>query len=316
MKPNVLLLESITEDAYNMLAVHTNILTASSPTKGSVIARKNPIAAIVTRGKGAVNAGIISDCKGLKIIARCGVGLDNVDVPYASSQGIRVVNAPGSNSDTVVEQAIALLLMLQRQLFQSVTQVKEGNWNYRKQYQGDEIRGKVLGVLGLGNIGRKVATIAAAFGMKVIYWDRSSTNTNYVKMTLEQVLKQADIVSIHLPLTAETQQLIGAKELALMKHTALLINTARGAIIDQTALLSALQNKTVGGFAADVLTIEPPAPNHPLLALDNVLVTPHAASLTASTYNQMCVMTVQNVVDFLTGRNIEERFIFNREVFK
>ncbi|NJK82764.1 MAG: hypothetical protein HC912_02080 [Saprospiraceae bacterium] len=141
-----------------------------------MIAEKQPIHAIVTRGKGEVNETLIAACPDLQVIARCGVGLDNVNVDFATQKGIKVVNAPGSNADTVAEHALCLMLMLQRHLYASVQAVKQNDWQFRNRYQGDEIRGKTLGILGLGNIGSKVAHLAAAFGMHIIYWDVQPKN--------------------------------------------------------------------------------------------------------------------------------------------
>lgn len=312
MEKNVLLLESVTDEAHQLLAKYTNLFIASSPTTGGEIAAKHPIHGIITRGKGAVNATLIEQCEGLEVIARCGVGLDNVDVKFATEQGVKVVNAPGINASTVAEHALALMLMLKRQLYTSIKEVKVGNWAYRKNYQGDEIRGKKLGVLGLGNIGQRVAKLATAFGMEIVYWDIDGKAVPYPKLTFDEVLQQADIVSLHLPLFPETRHIIDQGAFEQMKSSALLINTARGAIIDEKALVTALQQQQIAGFASDVLETEPPVSNHPLLQLPNVLITPHSASLTQLTYNEMCVVTVQNAIDVLKGKEIDARYVFNR----
>ena len=313
MKPNILLLEYISAEALAILHKHTTVHVAETPASGMDIATKMPIDAIVTRGRGEVNEALIQNCQGLKMIARCGVGLDNVAVTTASKLGIKVINAPGSNADTVAEHTLALMLAAKRQIPTYAKAAKNNHWMHRSQYRGDEIRGKKLGILGLGNIGKKVAQLATAFGMRVQYWNRTPRKTPYQQVDFDTLLVTSDIISLHLPKIAATQHLINAATLQKMKPSALLINTARGTIIDETALLHALQNQTISGFAADVLQNEPPIDNHPLLQLPNVLVTPHTASLTAATFNEMCVVTVQNLVDLLAGKVIEERFIFNRE---
>ncbi len=312
MKPNCLLLEYISAEALAILEAHTNVQVATTPASGMDIATKMPITAIVTRGSGMVNESLIKNCKGLKFIARCGVGLDNVDISTASQLGIQVINAPGSNAATVAEHTLALMLAAQRQIHAYAKAAKNNNWTHRSQYGGDEIRGKTLGILGLGNIGKKVAELATAFGMRVQYWNRTSRKVPYQQVNFDTLLATSDILSLHLPKVAATQHLINTAALQKMKPTSLLVNTARGTIIDEKALLRALQNQTIGGFAADVLQNEPPIDNHPLLQLPNVLVTPHTASLTATTFNEMCVVTVQNLVALLAGKVIEERFIFNR----
>ncbi len=306
-KKNVLLLETVSEEADRLLRENARVLEASSPFTGGEIAAVEPVNAIITRGKGAVSETLIRQCPRLEVIARCGVGLDNVNVDFATRKGVKVLYAPGSNADTVAEHTLGLMLCLQRNLYQSFIAVKHNQWNFRNTYAGDEIRGKTLGILGMGNIGKKVARLADAFGMKVIHCPHP-----YPARTLDELLKQSDIISLHLPLTPETRNLIDRAALEKMKPSALLINTARGGIIDQAALTEALKNNRIGGFAADVLTTEPPSENDPLPSLPNVLITPHSASLTTRTYNEMCVITVKNTLALLAGEAIEDRFIFNR----
>lgn len=308
---NVLLLESVSDEAYQLLKSNSRLWEASSPTAGGEIAAKKKVHAIVTRGKGDVSEELIRQCPDLEVIARCGVGLDNIDVGFATERGIRVINAPGSNADTVAEHALALMLMLQRDLFNSIAAVKNKRWGFRNSYGGDEIRGRTLGILGLGNIGRKVAALAQAFGMNIVYWDLALQQVPYELLSLEDLLGRSDIISLHLPLTPQTKHLIDAAALEKMPPHALIVNTSRGGVIDQTALAKALQQGRIGGFAADVLDVEPPKANDPLPHLPNVLITPHSASLTARTYNEMCVTTVRNTLALLRGEDIEEHYIFN-----
>ncbi len=315
MSKTILLLETVADDAMELLnnASDMNILTgfdAASLQKGIA---ENTIDAIITRGKAQVKEPLINQLPNLKVISRCGVGLDNIDVTEATERGIKVVNAPNSNANTIAEHTIALLLMLQRNLYNSITMVKENRWNERATYVGDEIHGKTLGILGLGNIGKKVARIADAMGMKVIYWSAQKEDVPYPFSSLEEVLKTSDALSIHLPLTKETEHLMNAEALAKMKTTALLINTARGKIIDQEALSKALVNKELGGFAADVLANEPPKEKESLIQLPNTLITAHVGSLTATTYTQMCVMTVENTLKILRAEEPTSNCIFNRK---
>jgi D-3-phosphoglycerate dehydrogenase len=277
------------------------------------ILKTEKIDAVITRGKGQVNKELMEACPHLQVAARCGVGLDNVDVKEATLRGIKVINAPGSNAATIAEHTLALMLMLMRNMVQSTTKVKEGEWSWRSNYQGDELSGKTLGILGLGNIGKRVARLAEAFGMKVIVWSRSGNSSSYESLSLEEVLLRSDVLSLHLPLTEETRSLLRKERLSLMKPAALLINTARGGIIDHGALLSALNNNQLAGFAADVLAEEPPAENDPLVLHPNTLITPHVGSLTATTYRNMCLYTVQNVLAILSGEEAGPQCIFNRK---
>jgi len=312
MNPNILLLEYISKEALEILYRQVNIHEASTLQESLDLAAKMPITAIVTRGSGVVDKQLIKQCKGLKVIARCGVGLDNVDTDSASKEGVMVINAPGSNADTVAEHTLALMLSAQRQIPTYAQIAKNNNWVRRSQYGGDEIRGKTLGIVGLGNIGKKVATLATAFGMSVQYWNRTIRTNPYQQVDFDTLLTTSDIISLHLPKIAATHHLIAESAFQKMKPTVLLVNTARGSIIQESALIQALENRRIAGFAADVLENEPPVENHPLLQFPTVLLTPHTASLTATTFNEMCVITVQNVVDLLVGKAIEERFIFNR----
>ena len=314
MKKNVLLLETIADEAFQLLANDPiiNILTAYGDKQLAEILAENDIDAVITRGKGQVDKQLMEACPNLQVAARCGVGLDNLDLKEATARHIMVVNAPGSNAATIAEHTISLMLTLQRHLFQSINEVKAGNWNGRNQFEGDEINGKTLGILGLGNIGKKVGKIAEALGMTVVYWSKNKHDTPYTYLPFEELLRQSDIITLHLPLVTETKLLINAKALSLMKPTAILINTARGIIIDEEALFQALQNKTIAGFGADVLTVEPPSPDNPLLKHPKALITAHVGSLTTTTYTKMCVSTVKNVLAILNDKEPELESVFNR----
>ena len=300
-KKNILVLETVSEEAWAILENGGNLIMADSPFTGEKYAEEKKIHAIITRGLGKVNASLIEKCKGLQVIARCGVGLDNIDVAFARSKNIEVVNAPGSNAATVAEHTMALLLMLQRNMFHAATAVRDGRWDFRKRYQGDEIREKTIGIIGLGDIGKRVAALASAFGMKVSYYNTQQKDVPYSFLPLEKLLVQSDIISVHLPLTAQTRKMLNQEYLSLMKKRALLINTSRGEIIDQEALKALLKNGHIGGFAADVLEKEPPDALDPLLKMENVLITPHTASLTALTFNEMCVITVNKALQILNS---------------
>lgn len=310
--PNVLLLESIADGAKAMLLQAATVFESKDPYSGGEIADLHDIHAIICRGKGDVSPALIDKCPNLKVVARCGVGVDNIDTAYAKSKNVKVVNAPGSNADTVAEQTMALMLLLQRQLYPIITQVKEGDWNSRVSYGGDEIRGKKLGIIGLGNIGMKVAKLASAFGMTIQYWAREDKKNDFKFVNLEELLSKSDIVSLHLPLNDQTKNLIDKKMLSLMKPTSLLINTGRGAVINETDLANALEKKQITGFAADVMATQPPSDDNPLLSLPNVLLTPHISSLTKLTYDEMCELSVQNVLSIMNDESIDNKYIVNR----
>ncbi len=310
--PNVLLLETVATPADSLLRSNSNVIFAATPDSGESHIEGRPIHAIVTRGKGKVNAALIDACNGLQLIARCGVGLDNIDVAHASSRGIKVVNAPGVNAATVAEHALSLMLMLQRKMTVATQEVKAGNWMYRTSYDGDDLRGKRLGIAGFGNIGQRVAKLADAFGMDVQFWDVAEIDSPFTQVSFDTLIETSQVISIHLPLLDSTRQLFSKDVLQRAKNHPVLINTARGGLIKDDDLLLALQEGWLSGFGSDVLEVGTPPAGYPLLQLDNVLVTPHSASLTQTTYAEMCTLSVQNALDILSGKSINERYIFNR----
>lgn len=308
---NLLLLETVAEEAHQLLteAKDITVHTAFSGLPPSEVLSK--IDAVITRGLGQVNTSLMDACPNLQVAARCGVGLDNVDVAEATRRKIKVVNAPGSNASTVAEHTIALILMLQRNLFQALNDVKSGNWAARSTFKSDELGEKTLGILGLGNIGQKVAKIAEALGMRVIYWSKSPKEVPYQHVSKEELLANADVISIHVPLTADTTNLINAEALAQVKPSCIIVNTARGQIVDKAALLDALNSGKLGGYGADVPTSPPPAAEDPLIAHPKTLITAHVSSLTATTYKNMCVSTVNNVLAILRDEAPTPGCIFN-----
>jgi D-3-phosphoglycerate dehydrogenase len=240
-------------------------------------------------------------CPKLRVVARPGAGVDNIDVDAANARGIEVVHAPGMNAATVAEHTIALILDVVRGVTRWSNAVRAGRWNDRGGYAGNEIGGLTLGVVGFGNIGQRVAELARAFRMRVVVARHGAQagDAGFERLPLDEVLACADVVTLHTPLTHATRGMLGAAQLARMKPTAYLVNTARGALIDQEALKAALQRGALAGFAADVLAEQPPTQDDDLLRMDGVVITPHVASLTASTYRAMCVETARRVLGVL-----------------
>jgi D-3-phosphoglycerate dehydrogenase len=311
MKQYILLLETIAEEAYQLL-LHAEDMELVKAYEGQSTAELlSKIDAVITRGIGQVNEALMDACPQLKVAARCGVGLDNVQVSEASNRKIKVVNAPGSNASTVAEHTIALMLMLERNLYQALSEVKSGNWAARSNFKSDELGEKTLGILGLGNIGLKVAKIAEALGMRVIYWSKSPKNVPYTAVSKTELLATADVISLHVPLTPETENLIDAEALATIKPTAILINTARAQVVHKTALVEALQSGRLAGYGADVPTNPFPAADDELISQPKALITAHVSSLTATTYKNMCVTTVNNVLAILRGQAPQSDCIFN-----
>jgi D-3-phosphoglycerate dehydrogenase len=240
---------------------------------------------LIVRSQTKVTAEVLDRADRLKVIGRAGIGLDNVDVGAATRRGILVVNAPQTNIVSAAEHTIALLLAQARNIPQAHAALKAGTWD-RTRFQGIELSGKTLGVVGLGRVGTMVAQRAAAFGMRLVAYDpyvsRERARSLGVELmpNLEALLVQADFVTIHLPRTPETKGLIGERELSLMKDGARIVNTARGGIVDERALVNALRDGKLGGAALDVFDQEPVPPAHPLLVFDDVVVTPHLGAST------------------------------------
>jgi D-3-phosphoglycerate dehydrogenase len=261
--------------------------------------------ALVVRSQTQVDAEVIAAADNLKVIARAGIGLDNVDVESATRRGVMVVNAPQSNIVSAAEHTLALLLAQARNVPQANRELKAGRWE-RAAYQGVELQGKTLGVIGLGRVGALVATRAAAFGMRIIAFDpyvpkeRSKEMGVELMPTLEALLVQADFITIHLPRTPDTEGLIGERELALVKEGARLVNTARGGIVDEEALAKALEDGRLAGAALDVFATEPTT-SSPLFGLEQVVVTPHLGASTTEAQDKAGASVAEMVRLALSG---------------
>ena len=251
---------------------------------------------ILTRGRGRITAATLDEFPDLVVVGRCGAGLDNIDVAAAAERGIAVVNAPGATTAAVSEHAVLLMLGLARRVVSLDTAVKAGRWSVRDSYLGADLRGKRLGVVGLGAIGRRVATLGQALDMDVVYWSPSSRDVGLAWIELDDLLATSDVVQLCIALAPETRQLLDKRRLALLRPAALLVNTARGALVDHRALVDALARGRLGGYATDVWEPEPP-PATDLAALgDRLLITPHVAAITDVTYREICVRTVEAAI--------------------
>jgi D-3-phosphoglycerate dehydrogenase len=261
--------------------------------------------ALIVRSQTQVTPEVIEAAENLKVVARAGIGLDNVDVEAATRKGVMVVNAPQSNIVSAAEHAIALLLAQARNIPNANAALKEGRWE-RSKFQGVELQGKTLGVVGIGRVGSLVAQRAAGFGMRVIAFDpyvpRDRAKEMGVELmpTLEALLVQADFISVHLPRNADTEGLIGEHELSMVKPGARLVNTARGGIVEEAALVKALEDGRLAGAALDVFDHEPTT-DSPLFKLDNVVVTPHLGASTAEAQDKAGTTVAEMVSLALRG---------------
>ena len=249
--------------------------------------------ALIVRSETKVTAEMIAKAPNLKVVARAGIGVDTIDVAAATKRGIAVMNAPGANTVSAAEHAIALLLSLLRHIPEAAETMKQGGWD-RKRFEGSELRGKTLGVVGLGRIGGYVAQVAHAFGMTIIAYDPFVAPQRAVELQarllpIEQLLQEADIITLHVALTDETRHLLNAARLKLMKPTAFLVNTARGELVDEQALVAAVKEKRIGGAAIDVFAEEPLPKDSPLRGLERVLLTPHLAASTSEAQKRVAI---------------------------
>ena len=240
--------------------------------------------AVIVRSASRITREALERAEHLRVIGRAGVGVDNIDVEAATERGIAVLNAPSGNTVSAAELAFALLLALVRRVPTADRSMKEGHWD-RKSLGGIELYGKILGLVGAGRIGATVAQRARAFGMKIIAFDPYLTaeradSLNIQLETLDGVLEKADIISLHVPMTNATRGLIGEAELQKMKRSALLVNAARGGVVDEAALYRALTENWISGAALDVFEKEPPPADHPLRSLPNIVLTPHLGAAT------------------------------------
>ncbi len=306
----ILLLETIENSAQQTLADNSPCVLAKNPNDISNVDDPSYVEAIITRGKGRVTSELLEQLPNVKLVARCGVGLDNIDLEACRSHGVAVMNAPGATTIAVAEQTFYLILASVRNLNTIIHQTSKGNWNARDNYKGDDLYGKTIGLVGLGDIAQRVAHMASAFGAKVIFSNHLPKASDFDQVALNTLLSTADIISVHVPLTNSTRHIIDSQSLALMKPSAHLINTARGPHIDHDAVYQALENNNLAGFAADVFDPEPAPSNHPLLSHPKTTITPHISALTSATYTRMSHRTAQNVLGYLGDRSHEPDSIF------
>jgi D-3-phosphoglycerate dehydrogenase len=300
----ILVADPLAEDGLERLRRAGEVTVVSKLPEAELIRRIADFDALVVRSETRVTAPIIEAGSKLRVVGRAGVGVDNIDVQAATRRGILVVNAPRGNIIAAAEHTIALLFALARWVPQADASVRRGEWA-RAKFLGTEVRGKTLGVIGLGNVGSEVAKRAHGLEMDVVAYDPvvsvdRAELFNVALVSLRELLEQADFVTVHVPLVDSNRNLIGATELARMKPTARLINTARGGIVDEAALVDALKSGRLAAAAADVFETEPPGAN-PLLELPNFIATPHIAASTLEAQVSVAFDVAEEVAAVLAG---------------
>jgi D-3-phosphoglycerate dehydrogenase len=295
----IVLLERVHPDALTLLESAGEVRLMADPLVFDAGLPRRGVEVILTRGRGRITTATLDEFPDLVVVGRCGAGLDNIDVGAAAARGIAVVSAPGVTAAAVSEHALLLMLGLARRVAALDDAVKAGKWSVRDGYLGTELRGKRLGVVGLGAIGRRVAVLGSALDMDVVYWSPSSRDDNHGWLELDELLATSDVVQVCIALAAGTRQLLDNRRLSLMHPGALLVNTSRGAVIDHNALVAAIVEGRLGGYATDVWDPEPPPADDIARLGDRLLATPHVAAITDVTYRDMCVRTAVAAIDAL-----------------
>ncbi len=302
----VLLYEDMHEAGKALLKEKAEILFATSVEESSLMKEVREVDGIIIRSNGTVSRKLMESAPKLKVIGRHGVGVENIDLEAAAEKGIWVVNTPNANHLSVAEHFFGLALILSRMLKKADIALREGRWEARYQYIGKDLRGKTLGILGFGRVGKSVGRIGHnGFNMNVLYFDlirykEAEAEIEAKKVGLDELLSRSDFVSINLPLTPETRGLIGEKELTLLKPTAYIINVARGPIWDEKALYAMLKQGKIAGAGSDVFAMEPATKDHPLFQLDNFIGTPHMAASTDEALIRMSLVA-EDIVRVLNG---------------
>ena len=296
------------------------VFTGKSIDEASVLSEvsRRTVPAVLLRGPAAFTSKVFAAAKDLKIISKHGVGIDSVDLASATEHGVAVMITNGTNAEAVGEHALALMLALARELPQFDRLVRGGKWKDQT-YIVRDFSERTVGIVGYGNIGKRTAALAAACGAKVVIHSRTRGEPPpgmEWEESLDRLLGRVDILSLHCPLTDKTRGMIGAKQLALMKPDALIINTSRGKLIDEPALVAALKEGRLAGAGLDVYATEPPDPANPLFALPNVLLTPHISSTTTHAAALMGVIAAKNIICYLRGEIYDRSNFINPQVFK
>ena len=267
---------------------------------------------LIVRSATKVTKELIDNAKNLKIIGRAGAGVDNIDLISAKEKNIIVMNTPGGNTNATAEHTLALLLSLSRKISKADSTTHKGKWE-KKKLKGNEIRGKKIGIIGFGNVGKRFAEICNALGLKIMIFSKTfdlikEKYPGYLSCDLNEILNEADIISFHCKPNSDGSSIINAKEINLMKNNVLIINTARGNLVSEIDLFDAIKNQTIGGVALDVFA-EEPAKKNILFGLENVLLTPHIAASTVESQIIVAEMIANQFVDYFLNNKINNSVI-------
>lgn len=315
MLPRVFVTRSVAQEALDLLAQGSRIRVwphELPPPYPVLIEEASECDGLLTMIPDRIDASLLAQCSSLKVISNMATGHDNIDLEEATRRGIYICTTPGVLAKSCADLTFALLLAAARRVVEADRFVRGGGWQtwHPRAFLGQDVHGATLGIVGLGAIGLEVAKRALGFDMDVLYNSRHRRRYEEERYKLEYVpkldtlLRNSDFVSLHVPITEETHHMIGARELAAMKPTAVLVNTSRGSVVDQEALYEALKEGVIAGAALDVTEEEPIDPHDPLLSLDNVVITPHISSASFSTRKRMALMAAENLLAGLRGEKM------------
>ena len=318
-RPFVVLAGPIHPDAQALLESEARVLVTPEETEDGLVRVAAEANGILFRIKPRCTASLMAACKRLRVVGRHGVGLDTVDIPAATRLGVAVVHAPGSNSQAVAEHALMLMLTCVKRTRQIDKMTRAGDWSAKQRAGNTELAGKTLGIVGVGNVGRRVARFAGAIGMRVLGYDKYVADDEVRRRgaqpvkSLEELLPQVDVLTCHTPLTPETTSMIDARTLGLMKPGAIYINTSRGLVQDEHALFEALTRGRLAAAGLDVFDEEPTPLDNPILNLENVVVSSHVAGVTLEATRQAAMQVAGEMLRVLRGERPE--VLVNPEVW-
>ena len=311
--PKVLISDAMDDIAEKILLsnnIKVDVITNFTPDE--LNQNINSYDGLIVRSATQVNKELIENAKNLKVVGRAGAGVDNIDIKAAKQKNIIVMNTPGGNTNATAEHTLALLLSLSRKISKADITTHKGEWA-KKSLKGNEIKGKTIGIIGFGNVGKRFAQMCNALGLKVLIYSKTFDTIrnefpDYVSCDLNKILKEADIISFHCKPNPDGSSIISAKEINIMKKNVLIINTARGNLVSEIDLKDAIKNNTIGGVALDVFE-EEPAKNNILFGLDNVLLTPHIAASTVEAQIIVAEMIANQFVDFFLKNKVSNSVI-------
>ena len=311
--PKVLISDAMDDIAEKILLsnnIEVDVITNFTPDE--LNQNINSYDGLIVRSATKVNKEVIENAKNLKVVGRAGAGVDNIDINAAKQKNIIVMNTPGGNTNATAEHTLALLLSLSRKISKADITTHKGEWA-KKSLKGNEIKGKTIGIIGFGNVGKRFAQMCNALGLKVLIYSKTfdairNEFPDYISCDLNKILKEADIISFHCKPNPDGSSIISSKEINIMKKNVLIINTARGNLVSEIDLKDAIKNNTIGGVALDVFE-EEPAKNNILFGLENVLLTPHIAASTAEAQIIVAEMIANQFVDFFLKNKISNSVI-------